>query len=1011
MTPSHPTSKPKAKPKSQRTGPAKPAAPPPPPTAKQAATRQSEPPELAAFPVVGIGASAGGLEAFTELLKELPDDTGMAFVFIQHLHPNYESALAEILSRETPMPVLTACEDLPLRPNHIYVIPPNADLIILNGHLHLLARQAYEKNLPVDQFFRSLAQEQGARAIGVVLSGTASDGVLGLKAIKSEGGITFVQDEKSAKYDGMPHNAIAAGLADFVLPPARIAKELLRIARHPYARPPAEPRAELEPAVEREDLNKIFVLLRLQTGHDFTHYKTSTIVRRLRRRMLLNKLDRVQDYVRHLQNNPKELTELFHEILINVTGFFRDPDAFKVLADKAFPRLMEHPPHHHIRVWVPGCSTGEEAYSIAMVLQEYMAEHGANFPIQIFATDIDEVAIETARAGLYTEAAVENVSPERLKRFFAKVDGGYLISKTVRDSCVFAIQNAVKDPPFSKLDLISCRNLLIYLGPLLQKKLLSIFHYALRPDGVLFLGTAETVGGTADLFRPIDPKERLYEKKMSTPATLDVAIPTSPPPELKLTPATNRRPRAEGVLERQADRLLMTKYAPPGVVIDEHMNILHFRGRTGDYLEPAPGEASFKLMRMARDGLASELNAAVREALRTRTSVRRFGSRLRQDGRNVGVDIEVSPIPAEGVVEPYFLVVFQDRPEPVEPSKRTQVKRQRTASSDEKSTEVRHLEDELSATREYLQSVIEQQETTNEELRSANEEIQSSNEELQSINEELETAKEELQSTNEELATVNEELQNRAQELERVNNDLINLVDSVNIPIVIVGRNFRIRRFTPPSEKLLNLIASDIGRPISDIKPNLDCPALLEHISQVIDTIQPKQFEAQDRQGRWYSIRIYPYKTVDNRIDGAVIAFIDVNDIKESLEATRQAHLYAQAVISAVRQPMLVLDKDLRVVSASTSFYDVFQVNEKETVGNLVYRLGNGQWAIPQLREKLEKAVEQGDEFANFSVTHRFEKIGACSMNVSGRQIRSGFETPMVLMQIEDVTGERQSVE
>lgn len=958
--------------------------------------------EPVSFPVVAIGASAGGLEAFIQLLRALPHDTGMAFVFVQHLHPDYHSALADILSRETRMRVREVEEDTRVVPNQVFVIPPNAEMVILNGRLHLLPRESYQKTLPIDQFFRSLAQEQGAGSIGVVLSGTASDGTLGLKAIKAEGGITFVQDEKTAKYGGMPHNAIAAGVADFVLPPDRIGKELARIAQHPYTHEHARRAPDAPPAIEREDLNKIFVLLRLQTSHDFTHYKSSTIERRMRRRMVLNKLERVQDYVRYLQSNPKEVTELFNEILINVTGFFRDPDAFNALAEKVFPRLTQRTPNTHIRIWTPGCSTGEEAYSIAMALQEFMAERGENFPIQIFATDIDEVAIETARAGLYPDAIAQDVAPERLKRFFVKVEGGgYLISKTIRDMCVFAIQNAVKDPPFSKLDLISCRNLLIYLAPVLQKKLLSIFHYALKPDGVLFLGTAETVGGMADLFRPLDPKERLYEKKVVAPLHLEVSIPTGVPPEPKPSQGAVRRLPVEGGLEQLADRLLMNKYAPPGVVVDEQMNILHFRGRTGDFLEPAPGEASFKLMKMAREGLASDLNSAIREAIRNRLPVRRSGIRVRHDDESKTVDIEVSPIVNDTLSEAYFLVVFKEQPEPAAiPSNQNR----KNAVTTKKGNDVLKLEEELSATREYLQSVIEQQETTNEELRSANEEIQSSNEELQSINEELETAKEELQSTNEELATVNEELHNRAQELERANNDLVNLVDSINIPIVIVGRNLRVRRFTPPSEKLLNLIASDVGRPISDIKPNVECPELMDLIKQVIDEIQPKHCDAQDRLGRWYSIRVYPYKTLDNRIDGAVVAFIDVNEIKASLEAARQAHLYTEAIIAAVRQPLLVLDKDQRVVSASKSYYDVFQVTEKETVGNLVYRLGNGQWAIPQLRDKLDRAVAHGEEFTDFPVTHRFEKIGVRTMNVNGRQIPSGFAEPMVLMQIEDRT-------
>jgi len=969
------------------------------PHAKTNDAQGPEPSGNGIFPIVGVGASAGGLEAFTQLLHALPTDTGMAFVLVQHLHPDFQSALTEILSRETSMPVSEIQDRTQVAPNHVYVIPPSADLQLMHGKLHLLPRKVHELTMPIDQFFRSLAADQGGRAVGVILSGTASDGVLGLKAVKAEGGITFAQDEATAKYDGMPHSAIAAGVVDFVLPPDKIAQELAQLARHPYVSRTTADTAAVEPPLAGDTLEKIFLLLRTHTGHDFTYYKHSTIQRRIARRMLLHKLANQQDYVRYLQENRSEIDLLFHDILINVTSFFRDPEAFEALAEKTFPGIAKRPAGTPIRVWVPGCSTGEEAYSIAIALIEHLGERAAVFPIQIFATDIDELAIERARNGIYPEDIIQDVGPARLGHFFSKVEGGYQISKTVRDMCVFAVQDIIKDPPFSRIDLISCRNLLIYLGSMLQKKVLTIFHYALNPQGYLFLGTAESVGGLAELFVAADAKEKVYAKKAVVTPHAPFGISPEVPAARLDQPAVGRQVGTGFDIEREADRLLMSQYAPSAVVINEHRDILHFHGRTGRYLEPSPGQASLNLMKMARDNLPLALNAAVREAVDTGSVARRRDVKVRDGGGSWRVNIEVTPITGPGLVERYFLVVFQDVPPPEELAKEEEGAEKPTDS------EVKRLEAELAANREYLQSVIEQQETSNEELRSANEEIQSSNEELQSINEELETAKEELQSTNEELSTVNDELSSRAQELEQANSDLGNLISSMGIPIVIVGSEMHIRRFTPQAEKLLNLISTDVGRPISDIRPNVVIPAFETKITEVIEKAEPVQYDVPDASGHWYSLWIHPYKTLNNEINGAVIAFIDIDRLKRSLEATRQAHEYSEAIIAAIRNPLLVLDRNLSVVSVSNSYKEVFQVDEKETLGNLVYRLGNSQWAIPQLRARLEEAVETGTEFKDFIVTHDFPKIGEKTMSVSGRRIPTGvMDEPMVLMQIEDRT-------
>lgn len=982
------------------------------PKKKTEARRGPEMPGVT-FPIVGIGASAGGIEAFIQMLRGLPADTGMAFVFVQHLHPDYESALTEILARETPMPVTEAADGMQVEPDHIYVIPPDSYLGILRGTLQLLPRPgANERRLPIDQFLRYLAEDHGARAIGIILSGTASDGVLGLKAVKAEGGITFAQDEASAKYNGMPHSAIASGAVDFVLAPERIAVELERIAHHPYV---VQERAGKAPEVlptGGDNLDKIFMLMRRHSGHDFTYYKHTTIQRRIRRRMLLHKLERLEDYLRYLQEHDAELDLLFQDILINVTGFFRDPEVFDALAVNVFPAITPgKSPDHPVRIWVPGCSTGEEAYSIAIALLEYLGERAATTPVQIFATDIDEIAINKAREGIYPENIVQDVTVERLRRFFTQHDGGYRISKSIRDICVFAVQNVTKDPPFSRLDMISCRNLLIYLGPVLQKRVMRVFHYALNTDGFLLLGTAESVGEHGDLFRSVDSRNNIYAAKpASLPVQVDFGIPAAVPP----APTANDGRHGGGPvasagpvdIEKEADRLLMSRYVPAGVVINEHMEILLFRGRTGPYLEPAPGEASLNLLKMAREDLTVPLNTAVREAIASRAAAGRRDVHLHVNGDLRHLDIEVTPLSAPDS-KAHFLVVFRETAPPAKQEKET-AKGKPGDSRDQKSGkdgEVERLKHELASTKEYLQSVIEQQETNNEELRSANEEIQSSNEELQSINEELETAKEELQSTNEELATVNDELESRNRDLTRANNDLTNLIASMDIPIVIVGVDLRIRRFTPRAETLLNLIDTDVGRPISDIKPNIDVPGFQEMLTAAIDDVETRQQDARDNQGRWYSVRVRPYKTQENRIDGAVIAFVDVDALAQSLEETRAARDYAEAIVAAVRQPMLVLDRNLRVISASDSYLETFQVTEEETVENLVYRLGNGQWAIPELRKHLNGVVKEGRALDKFEVTHDFERIGTRSFKLSARRIRASRDDgPVVLMQLEDAS-------
>lgn len=829
--------------------------------------------------IVGVGASAGGLEAFQQLLAALPEDTGMAFVLVQHLSPKHESILSELLSRSTRIPVVEVNEGMPVLANHIYVIQPNKNMSIKDGVLHLSPMGPDRTHrLPIDVFFRSLAEDQHSAAIGVILSGTASDGTLGVEAIKAGGGVTLAQDDGSAKYNAMPRNAVASGNVDFVLPPEMIARELARIAKHLHGLGSLQPMELGEGLVENATLKKIFALLHNFSRVDFSYYKPGTIKRRITRRMFLVKIETFEAYLQFLHKNRDELENLFKDVLINVTGFFRDPDAFENLSSEAFPLMLKGKSSSApIRVWVPGCSSGEEPYSIAIALLEFFGDRASSIQIQIFGTDISDAAIQKARAGLYPESIAIDVSAERLRRYFVKAEGGYQVAKSVRDVCVFAKQDIGKDPPFSKLDIISCRNVMIYMGPVLQKRILPLFHYALNPNGILFLGSSETVGGFGDLFQPIDQKYKTYTKKTTeAPVTLQFV----PRYSVDGGDSSSRQEVSHHVdLQKTADQILLNRFVPASVMVNDRLDIVQFIGQTGRFLEPTPGSATLQLLKLVKAGLQIELRLAFQKARRG-GNVRRDGVVIELDGNLKTANFEILPVKNLPGKERYYLVVFEEGKEyhaaaPVADGRPG--KKSGKVKPSGVQAENNHLKEELSATREYLQSIIEEQRTTNEELRSANEEIQSSNEELQSINEELETAKEELQSTNEELTTVNEELQNRNDELSRLNNDLNNLLSSVSIPIIMLGNDLRIRRFTPVTEKVMNLIPTDIGRPITDIKSTLRTPDLQKAVSRVVETLEIQEIQVEDINGRWYSMLIRPYRTMDNKIDGAVIVLLDLD--------------------------------------------------------------------------------------------------------------------------------------
>jgi two-component system CheB/CheR fusion protein len=990
------------------------------PRAPDPAEPAGDPPKKS-FPIVGIGASAGGLEAFRQLLQNLPPDTGAAFVLVQHLSPTHESILPALLARSTAMPVGESIDGEKIEPNHVYVIPSHRDLAITDGHLKLLPRTTPpDRHMPIDLFFRTLAEVRGSQAIGVVLSGTASDGTLGIKAIKAAGGICLAQDPQSAAFDGMPRSAIAGGV-DAVLPPDGLAREIARLASGSYVREPGDtPSNESLLEGDRSGLDAIFALLRKVTGKDLAGYKKPTLLRRIRRRMALRQIEELEDYARYLESDAAEAQDLYQDLLINVTSFFRDPEVFAALRREVFPRLLQdRAADAPVRVWVPGCSTGEEAYSVAICLLESLDDATAAPTLQIFGTDVRDDAVRKARAGIYLENIAADVSPERLARFFVKVEGNYQVSKTVRDVCVFACHDLIQDPPFSHLDFISCRNVLIYLQPGVQGRVMANFRYALNPTGFLALGSSETAGASADLFLVADREHRIYTPTGTAARTgsgLGAGALTGRTVFGGRAGADARAGAGErGEVQREADRILLSRYVPAGILVDDRLEILQFRGDTHPYVENGPGDASLSLPRMIQKGLLAELREMIQEVRVTRGPVRRQGLTFRHGDRFHSVDVEAVPVQARSSGQLCFLVLFTETPAtggppgPAPPSP--------SLPRGETDREIAQLEAELATTQQYLQAVIEDQSTGNEELQAANEEILSSNEELQSLNEELETAKEELQSGNEELSTLNEELQNRNLELGTLGDDLVNLFAGLHIPVVLLSPDLRLRRFTPAAARLMNLLPTDVNRPLSDIRPNFDLPDLETVILEAIETVTLIEREVQDRQGCWYSLRIRPYKTQDHRIDGAVLVLVDIDALKRGAAEVAEARDFADAIIETVREPLLVLDGMLRVERANRTFYDTFRVRREETEGRFFYDLGNRQWDVAALRGALrsiltEDRLAEDRELQGFEVEHEFPGIGRRTMVLNARRLwRDGRGAEKILIAMKDRTEIKQAEE
>jgi two-component system CheB/CheR fusion protein len=961
----------------------------------------------AAFPIVGIGASAGGLEALELFLRNVPEGSRMAFVIVQHLDPTRKGIMAELLQRATAMKVIQVKDRTRVQPDCVYVIPPNKDMSILHGILHLLDPVAPRGlRLPIDFFFRSLADDREERSIGVILSGMGTDGTMGLKAIKGKAGVVFVQEPASAKFDGMPRSAIDAGLADVVAPLEALPGKILAYLQHvPLI---------TKPGLASEDkahsaLEKVLILLRVQTGHDFSLYKKSTVYRRIERRMGIHQIDKIVTYVRFLRENPQELELLFKELLIGVTSFFRDPAAWEQLQGEVIPALLaERVPTQTLRAWVPGCATGEEAYSLAIIFKEALEQirPARNFSLQVFATDLDRDAIDKARQGVYLANIAAEVSPGRLSRFFVQTERGYQVIKPIREMVIFAPQNVIMDPPFTKLDILSCRNLLIYLTAELQKKLLPVFHYSLKPGGILFLGTAETIGTFTDLFALLDGKARLYRRLESVlqaetvefPSSFVFAQPDAPRPKA-LKPAVN--------LQSLADQLLLQRYSPAAVLVNDTGNILYISGRTGKYLEPAAGKANWNIFAMAREGMRYELTAAFQKALRQKGAVTFRNVKVGTNSGTQAVDLTVQAIGEPEALRGLVMIVFTDVA--TTPETKVSGKAKRTPASGALPAQ---MEQELKQVREDLQTTREEMLTFQEEAKSANEELQSTNEELQSTNEELTTSKEEMQSMNEELQTVNAELQIKVDELSRMNNDMKNLLERTEIAILFLDNALRVRLFTTGSNRVFKLIPGDVGRPITDIASDLLYPELAEDAREVLRTLVFDEKQVAARDGRWFTVRIMPYCTLEKMIDGAAITFVDITASKTLEAKLRAAHEYAENIVDTVREPLVILDAELRIVSASRSFYQSFKAKPEETEKQYIYDLGNRQWDTPKLRELLEGILPKTTAFDDFEIEHDFPDIGKRTMSLNARKVFSeGGKAQLIVLAIEDITGRRQTSE
>jgi two-component system CheB/CheR fusion protein len=918
-------------------------------------------PQSGPFPIVAVGASAGGLEALEMLLSHV-QKCGMAILILQHLSPNHPSALAQIVGRVSSMPVVPMSHGLKLQPDVVYTNLPAHEVRVEDGAIVLRALSDAARHHPIDVLFRSLALDQGTNAIAVVLSGAGSDGSLGVRAIKEEGGITFAEDPDEAAQPGMPQSSIDTSCIDFVLGPSAIGDELMRLASRPQLtnRRLAQ---KLAPAL----LAKIFSRLRHNSGVDFSNYKPTTVERRIGRRMLLQRIDRPSEYLTLLESNRSEQHALYEDLLIGVTCFFRDREPFALIADTILPALLaQRPRDAPLRVWIPGCATGEEAYSLGICILEQIERLAPGMALQIFATDVNEQALVKARHGVYPESIELDVSAERLQRFFSRTDkNGYQVSRKLRDIIVFARHNLGKDPPFSRLDLVSCRNVLIYLQPALQKRAMRIFHYALKPQGYLLLGTAESVGDASDLFSLLDRKLKLYAKKhAAAPGVFDFAFGRSKEgvATVMSAPPSDRKPEVS--LQQLVDRKILDKYGPPGVLIDENLNILQFRGQCARFFAPSPGAATLSILRMIRPELLVPLKMAVQCVLSEKLQTSTDPIRL-LDSTHGEVCMDVLSVEAAGHAR-CLLVLFREVASVDEPTSSGDTTEPGRSPAEDK--RLRELERELSSTKEYLETIVQELATSNEELQSSNEELQSSNEELQSTNEELETSKEELQATNEELVTVNEELQTRIAQLGVANDDVVNLLMNVSSPVILVGLDLRIRRFSAAAERLVNLITSDIGRPVSYLGSVLNAPQIEATVSEAISTMRPRQLRVRASNGAWYNLRTVPYQTADRGVRGAVIELLPFPSMEDG-EQVMEIHELVSKLLATLPHQLLLIDQRLRVVWANQALLEAWG-DDAEYIGHSLEQVFDREDQQPDLWRRIKATASGGRTFEPLSLEH-----------------------------------------
>ncbi|AOS85081.1 chemotaxis protein CheB [Chlorobaculum limnaeum] len=891
------------------------------------------------FPVIGIGSSAGGLEALELFLKNIAPPCGMAFVIVQHLDPTHKGILVELLQRVTSMPVTQVTDRLKIKPDHVYVIPPNQNMTILHGVLHLLDMvKPRGLRLPIDFFFRSMADDLQQHAIGVILSGMGSDGTLGLRAIKEKGGSVFIQDPASSKFDGMPRSAIDEGLADVVAPVEELPEKIITYLKHV----PVTSRSPI--AFETHSLSaleKVIVLLRSQTGHDFSLYKKNTVYRRIERRMGIHQIEKITDYVRFLQENPHEIELLFKELLIGVTSFFRDPAAWEALKNKAIPTILDaRPAGGIIRAWVAGCSTGEEAYSLAIVFKEAIANLKPTgvYKLQIFATDLDKDAIEKARVALYPLNISADVTPDRLKRFFEKDDQGFRINREIREAIVFAPHNVIMDPPFTKLDILVCRNLLIYMEPELQKKLLPLFHYSLNPGGILFLGSAETVGSNAHLFKPLESQNRIFRQVNQAGRLSLVDFPASfVLPWRERADLPDLPVKAAGTelnLQLLTTQLLLQHFAAAAVLTNYEGDIIYISGRTGKYLEPAAGKANLNVFAMAREGLRYELNVLFNSVLIQKKEMSKKRLAVGTNGSTRIVDLTVKLVDTPDLLRGTVLIVFADVAD-----KHGDADHRQTTAETADDSRLRLLEDELRQAKDEVFTIREEMQTSQEELKSTNEEMQSANEELQSTNEELTTSKEEMQSLNEELQTVNQELQSKVSDLLQANNDMKNLLNSTDIATLFLDDDLNVRRFTTRTATLIKLIPTDIGRPITDIVTDLKYPSLPEDARRVLHNLVYSERQVSTNDGRWFTVKIMPYRTQENRIDGLVITFTDITNAKQFEQNLRQIEETCRFLIETMPFGSMLQDSDGKILMVNRETERMSGMSMEELSGKTLAEL------------------------------------------------------------------------